>query len=488
MPLPTIPSGNVFSSLPTGFDVENSCRFNAGDEPRMEKTQGTSTNADKFTLSFWFKLGSGMLDGAAYVFVSEGTGLDPQSSIYINPDVDHALTVYGRDPAGANIWSVTTNRLFRDVGAWYHIVWAYDSTESTEADRVKVYINGVQETSFNSASYPGSNVDGEFNRGGTKHTIGAFDANGTMMRWIDGYMAELVFIDGTAYAASDFGEFDEDSPTIWKPKDPSDLTFGTNGYYLDFKDSANLGNDANGGTDFTEYNLAATDSSTDTPTNNFCVMNPLDNFYAASTFSEGNCKIVTASSTYTMNTATVGLTAGKWYWETKLVADTASGAEFQFGITDIVSTATTVQLGVTAYSYAYTTENGLVKNNNSTSSFGATAAVGDIIGVALDLTNLKIYFSKNGTWQNSGDPTSGATGTGAAFTVTAPASTTGGQYFPALGEGTGIAQLTYGFNFGGCPSFAISSGNTDGNGYGNMEYSVPSGYYTLCTKNLAEYG
>ena len=136
----------------------------------------------------------------------------------------------------------------------------------------------------------------------------------------DLYLSEVVFIDGSSLAPTSFGEFDEDSPTIWKPIDVSGLTFGNNGFYLDFEDSSNLGNDANGGTDFTENNLAATDQTTDTPENNFATLNFLDTYYAQGTLSEGNCKYVGVSGKYDFVMSTIMPTAGKWYCEDKYTA------------------------------------------------------------------------------------------------------------------------------------------------------------------------
>ena len=309
---------------------------------------------------------------------------------------------------------------------------------------------------------------------------------------MDGYIAEAVMIDGLQLTAASFGEFDEDSPTIWKPKDVSGLTFGNNGFYLDFKDSANLGNDANGGTDFTETNLAATDQTTDTPTNNFCTMNPLDNFYVAATFSEGNNQIVIASGTKTYATGTMGVSAGKWYWEVEMDAYSGSSDDYQaVGICDRVSTSNNTDSYAAGYpaNFVYTSE-GTFKESGTTNTIATvdSYAPNDIVGVALDLDNNKLYFSKNGTWQDSGDPTSGATGTGAMDVIATSHASSSGFYFPLIGSDTTARGATWKCNFGGSPAFTVSSGNADGNGYGNFEYAVPANYYSINTKNLAEYG
>ena len=261
---------------------------------------------------------------------------------------------------------------------------------------------------------------------------------------------------------------------MFKPIDVSGLTFGTNGFYLDFEASGNLGNDANGGTDFTEDDIVAADQSTDTPTNSFCTMNPLDNFYPASTFSEGNNYIVSGSSPYSSNTGTFGLTAGKWYFELKYVARGGSEDLVHVGIKSTQDTANDQMLGHFANDYGYRAYNGTIRNNNSDIAHGDTFAVNDIIGVAINIDDNELLFYKNGTAQNSGTEQA----------ITAVASTPLGLYLPAISWNDGSTTGTMALNFGGCPAFAISSGNADENGYGNFEYAPPSGFLALCTKNL----
>ena len=385
--------------------------------------------------------------------------------------------------ASGNNYKLSTNRVFRDVSAWINIIFAVDTTESTEGDRFKIWINGTRETSFATDNYPALNTDGVLNDT-TQMNIGKYDSGTT---YFDGYMAEVCLVDGSQLAATSFGEFDDDTPTIWKPIDVSGLTFGTNGFYCDYEDSANLGNDANGGTDLTEVNLAATDQATDTPTNNFCTMNPLDNYYQGSTFSEGNCQVVTktGSGSYSFNTATFWLTSGKWYWEIKYSANTSTDHELMVGIASSLAPDAQDALGEQTNNYAYRTSTGQTYTGGSGSSYGDTWTLNDIVGVYLDLDNNKLYFSKNGTLQNSGTGVS----------ITDPASTTYGAYSPAFGDWSDANSLTGQNNFGGCPSFSISSSVSDDNGFGSFEYSPnitgdgsAKKFYALCTKNLAEYG
>ena len=307
-------------------------------------------------------------------------------------------------------------------------------------------------------------------------------------------MAEVCFCDGQAYAASDFGEFDEDSPTIWKPKKVSTLTFGSNGFYLDFEDSDNLGDDESGNTnDLTETNLAAADQATDTPTNNFATLNSLEVVLSASgaTLAEGNLKSSMAATGYYGIHSTFGASNGKWYAEFKATSHASGTAWYHIGVqADQLKEGTWGTghaVGSAASAYAYVGGDGNKYYEGSNASYGNTYDAGDIIGIALDLTNNKLYFAKNGTWQNSGDPTSGATGTGA-ISITDPASTSLGAYLFACGKASNTVAFVIEANFGGCPAFSISSGNADGNGYGNFEYAPPSGYLALCTKNLGSDG
>tara|TARA_R110002049_G_C8980906_1_gene548298 strand:- start:216 stop:869 length:654 start_codon:yes stop_codon:yes gene_type:complete len=216
-------------------------------------------------------------------------------------------------------------------------------------------------------------------------------------------------------------------------------------------------------------------------------MNPLDNFYAGGTFAEGNLQVTTRDTGYSYNTATFGVATGKWYWEVKWSAqNTGSTNQVLIGIAKRNVVSTTVWLGSVAWTFAYEGSSGHVKvsDGNATNSTSTTYSVGDIISVALDLDNNKIHFAKNGTYTNSSD----AAGNSGGVTITAPDSTSGdsGFYFPAFGDGNNNLVETGQFNFGS-PIHSISSGNADANGYGNFEYAVPSGYYSICTKNIAEF-
>ncbi len=456
----------------TGYNVNNSLRFNSGDSAELTKTYGSAGNQKTWTFSFWVKR-SGISGSTTYSILEAGHGTTPWFVFTFNNDVLQVAATAGSS-AG---WS--TSAVFRDGSAWYHVVLVVDTTSSTSSisngssDRFRIFVNNVQQT-LSGGTVPSLNADLQWNGTAGQHMFGA-----SYGQFFDGYVCEVAFIDGSALTPSSFGEYDEDSPTIWKPKDfKNDVTFGTNGFYLEFSDSSALGDDTSGNNnDWTVANLTATDQSTDTCTNNFSTLNPLANYFSSHTFSEGNLKVVTSSSTARYSVSNFAVTKGKWYWEAKLSA-ISDGGNSAIGIE---SDYRDTPFGNSATAFAYFLD-GRKINNSSLTSYGNSYTTGDIIGVAVDMDNRYIYFSKNGTFQNSGDPTSGSSGTGAAFNFTSA-----DQYFMALG-GTGTTPTsTWEINFGS-PSFSISSGNADGEGFGNFEYAVPSGYFALCTKNLAEYG
>jgi len=467
--MPLILSGNVASATAsTGYTVANSCRFDRASSAYMAITPSAG-NRRTWTFSTWVKKSS--LTGNQDLITS-GTAEAVVSYIYF---YSSARIFAFEEYSGGYQIHMKSNAYLRDMSAWYNLIVAVDTTQGTDSNRIKMYINGTQ-TSFSTSTYPSENFECNINSN-TLHNIGC-EQNGT--NCIDGYLAETVFIDGLQLGADSFGEFDSDSPTIWKPIDVSGLTFGTNGFYLDFEDSSNLGNDANGGTDLTEVNLAATDQATDTPTNNFATMNPLDNLFPGYTFSEGNCKIVTSSSSNnSFNTSTLGISSGKWYVEAKASAKSAGGlGSFMIGIVEKPSTGTTVEIGATASAYGYFSDDGNLRSNGSWSSYGNTYTAGDIIGISINLDDNELKFYKNGTVQNSGT----------AISITAPASNGTGFYFVAIGDYNENDNVTWEVNFGN-PTFSISSAQADADGYGNMEYAFPdTDYYCLNTKNLAEYG
>jgi len=478
------------NSVTGGYEVENSLRFEKGSSDSLTRTFADDGNNDKFTFSGWFKRSE--IGVEHRLFSSHNTG-SPAGYASMQFHTSDDLIIFNYD-GNNNLQFHRTDRKFRDLSAWYHIVIAYDTTQGTASNRFKLYINGVQETSFSTATYPDQNTDMYYNNN-VIHYVGAGDsANGA--NFLSGYVSEVCLVDNAQLAADSFGEFDSSSG-IWKPIDVSGLTFGDNGFYLEYKGSgtsanaSGLGADTSGNTShFTVNNLTTVDQSTDTCTNNFATLNPLQppvhSASNAMVLREGNLQLhgSTDGGPKFEGASTIGVSSGKWYAEFK-----STISNNVFGMVGVDSNPGELARndkypGYYANSYGYF-KDGEKYTGNSGSSYG-DAWTNDIIGIALDLDNNKLYFSKNGTFQASGDPTSGATGTGAKA-LTASASTTSGFYFFNPSCHSSSQNGDWSANFGS-PPYAISSSNADGNGFGNFEYAVPSGYFSLNTKNLAENG
>ena len=459
----------------TGYDVANSLRFESA--YLQNPSSGASSSAERKTLtwSIWLKRSElGATGSTQYLATGRGSSSYYVGILFNSSDQLRVIQSAG----GSTNFDLKTNRVFRDVSAWYHIVVAFDTTQSTSSNRIKIYVNGTQETSFATETYPSQDLATYFGMTSGGDGYPTYIGSNTSAHF-SGYMAEVVEVGGSQLTPTSFGEFDSDTPTVWKPKDLSDLSFGSTAganVYLDFEDSSDLGNDVSGGNnDYSLNSIAATDQSTDTCTNNFATMNSLDNYFASSTFSEGNLKIVTTGGNITYNTSTIGFSSGKWYMETKL----SGSAGYTIGVVRGVATANdnSNKLGNRSDGWSYDDGGDVEHNGGSLTGSFASYSSGNIIGIYADLDNNKLYFSKDGSLQNSG--------TG--LTLTA------GTYFFALGDNNSSNSSTYEVNFGS-PSFSISSGNTDGE-FGNFEYSTTitgdgasKTFKALCTKNLAEFG
>ena len=468
------------------FTVANSLRFD-GSSSNLSRTKGTSDSTKIGTYSWWIKnskfTGQNLIDC--------GDAFANSASVYISSN--NTLSVYAR-VSNTNVLVLETDREFRDPSAWHNIVVAIDTTQSTASNRAKVYVDGVQQTSFSTETYPDQNADLRFFTSSETEKISStvYETGG----FFGGYMCEVVKVDGQALAPTSFGQFNQDTPTVWEPIDVSGLSFGTNGYYLDFEDSSNLGNNVAGGTDFTENNIAATDQSTDTCTNNGCTWNTL--IRSGATFSEGNLVYQAPSSNPVFGSLTTfGVNSGKWYAECKYHAGSnhygiIGIADEVFAVLSGLGSVNQTDLGKTGAALgsdpndctvAYVINTGKIRNNNNNQDYGSGGGDGDIINIALDRDNRKVYFGINGTYENSGNPGSGSNGFDLSSQVT------GDTYFLGVTNDTGASETILDFNFGsGFGLTAVSSGNSDANGYGNFEYAVPSGFYAWNSKNLAEFG
>ena len=470
------------SALAAGFSIENSCRFNGSDEYMQKTSSGDApTLTTKATFSIWIK----HCQNADEQFIAYTNGaVNPYWQFRFGDTNDN---LWMQDYDGADSYYVISSSEYRDPGAWYHVCYSYDSTPATPSDAsIRLFINGTQITDLANgitAGYPSQNRATSMTRASTTFPMGASVSGANTY---NGYLAEVVCVDGQALLPTSFGQFNEDSPTIWEPIDVTELTLGNQGFHLDFKDSANLGNDANGGVDFTETNIDATNQCTDTPTNNFSTMNHLDNYYNSATFTAGNCKVTTNGSTYAYNTGTVGLSAGLWYWEVKVTTSESSNDNL-IGIADKPADATSNYLGEDANAYGLYGYNGDIRNNGAGASYGVAYST-DVIGVYLDLNANKLYFAKDGVIMNSGTGVS----------ITAVGSTTNGVYFPALGDWDSSGSMVVEVNFGN-PISALTSAVADSNNYGQFEYSPndsgsasfdgsAKNFLAICSKNLGSDG
>ena len=428
---------------------------------RLQRTVSSTTNTNIWTYSAWFKRGNLNINDALLL----GTFSSTFELIRINSSNQLFYNLYD----GSTGYEKITNQLFRDVSAWYNLVISRNGTT------VNIYVNGELVTDYaTNNTFP---TTGYFNTASRTVTVGgrSDDTN-----YFDGSMTHVHFIDGTVYDASAFGETDA-TTGIWKAKTAPSVTYGTNGFFLKFENSGSMGTDSSGNANNFTVNGNLT-QTIDTPSNVFATMNPLDNYYAQSTFSNGNLNVVTGTTQYSSNSGTLGVSQGKWYWEIEYDSGTNLG---HIGIKSQQDTATDQGLGTKPTDWGYRAFNGDYYNNASSTSYGNTYTNGDIISVALDLDNNKLYFAKNGTWQNSGDPTSGATGTGA-ISITDPASTEYGFYLPAFSHQDGSSTGTFKCNFGNgyFGTTAVASAQNPDDGIGIFEYAVPTGYKALCTKSI----
>ena len=441
-----------------GYTIDQSLRFNDDDSAYLSRTPASAGNRKTWTWSGWVKRGN--INTEQYLFAAGSSPWgNPSSQIYFSSAGN--LIVF--DYTTSTVLFFSTSSLYRDPSSWYHVVVSTDTTQATGSDRVKIYVNGSRITDFGSTTIPSQNFETQINLSGRKHYIGSADP----YSFFDGYLAEVHFIDGQALDPSYFGETDEDYGH-WKPIAYTG-SYGTNGFYLDF---SNLGEDQAGSNDFTANNLAATDVVLDSPTNNFCTLNPLSNASSVRmSFSEGNLKMNPTLSNWSHAPSNWKLNSGKWYWEllahenaiwpalsTEYIANTGQNSGIGW---DSPFTA----------GYSWTADGNIAHNgsytwNTSPDSF----TTGDILGLALDVDNGSWSLYKNGTLSY--------TLTGQNFVDMYPDFTTIGSV-----GATGVA------NFGQDSSFAgnkTAQNNTDANGVGDFYYAPPSGFLALCTANLSD--
>ena len=466
----------------TGYEISNSLRFNDGDSPKLNRTPSSSGNRKTFTISCWFKRGNISLGDSVDLYsAGQSSGGTGSFSMHILAGDNLRLDANG-------VIVLKTNRLFRDPSAWYHYVLVVDTTQGTAANRFKMYINGVEETSFatDNRSSISQNTDLRWNMN-EGHGVGYNYYDTTY--YYDGYITEFHNVDGTAKAQTDFGEFDDNG--VWIPKKYTG-SYGTNGFFMEFQqtgtsqNSSGIGADTSGNDNhFAVTNLAATDVTEDTCTNNFATLNAVDGALGSVTLAEGNLSFTGPNGGTGRTISTIGVTQGKWYAEFKIknthkgrigIID-ETGYELHGGDNENDGVDFDLSGG---YIYTSVSGSGSDTGDNSTSSgYDVTnPSADDILSVALDADNKKVLFKLNGT-------TLGQEGDG--FT-TLVRTTAGLNLFFHVRDfsGSGDDEPYIICNFGNIPS-TIGSPNTDGK-YGKFYYAPPTGFYALCTKRLAEFG
>ena len=443
----------------TGFYnnvIDQSLRYDYSDSPYLTRT-GDSGNRRTFTFSAWFKRSSFNQTNSIFGAVLNGSNFFMIRFRDID-DPDGGKLQIG-NYSGSFDLDLRTSQVFRDLTNWYHIVVAVDTTQSTASDRVKLYVNGAQVTSFSTATYPSQNFETRVSNGHSEQV----GAEATSYSYIDGYLAEVNFIDGTALTPSSFGETKNG---VWIPKAISGLTYGTNGFRLTFADSSSLGDDTSGnGNDFTSSGLASTDVVLDRPENNFCTLNPLNTNYNRGqvTISRNNLRFVSSSTNRGFTTGTMKV-HGKVYFEV-LSRDGNNGFA---GIQNITNNAGGYTAGQSFDMY-----NGTPRIDGSAQSGTGTFSDGDIMGVAVDVDAKSIQFFRNNVSKFSGN-----------YTIDE-------EYFPFLYDSSGGRSSDNIANFGQDSSFtgektSGSNNAQDDNGQGDFYYAPPSGFLALCSANLPD--
>ena len=424
--------------------IANSLIFNRSDNPELSRTPSSGGNRRTFTISAWIKLGSQF--GQRRIFFSQGPAGSGNNYFLIEVDTSNKLYISANDGSGGEDLSLITNRTFEDTSKFYHILFAVDTTQSTASNRAKLYVDGDQITSFSTETYFGQNYDTNVNHT-VKCVVGDYIATGY---GFDGYIAEFNLVDGTALTPDTFGLTDT-STGRWIPKALTGITYGTNGFRLQFGSSSALGDDTSGNTnDFSVTNLVASDQTTDSPTQNHATLNP--NPDTSGTLSEGNLKLLTNNTGYNVKLATLKPTSGKYYMEITVNAAGSTPTAI-VGVQEVATApSSSSQYFPRNYGYGWYQNNGNIYDaGTNVVTSGSSYTSGDVLAIALDLDNQEVKFYKN----NSLDNTIGLNGTHVAIAVADYAN----SYY---------AQLTCNF------------------GQKSFTYTPPTGFVALQQDNLPE--
>ena len=419
---------------------------------RIQRTQGTGTSTKKFTFSGWIKKASNTTSNDQVVFESNNDAVN-RITTYFRGSTNNTFNIYGA-LSGSTIINLETTRMFRDVSAWYHIVVAVDTTQGTAADRIKIYVNGTQETAFNTSTYPSQDANLPIGSSSYVNTVGYYAHGGSSA--FDGCMSHLHFIDGTAYDASAFGSTDS-ATGEWQINASPSVTYGNNGFFI-LKDGNSVTDQSGNGNNLTVATGTLTKTE-DNPSNVFCTLNSLAKGTSAPTFSMGNNRVVATATSYQFSCGTFAIPLyGKWYWEVK-ADNNVNGSNSEYLIGAVLESRLQA-----SSNFAEFASDGISQYGSLSPYIGAN----DIISVAVDRTaaTLKIYKNDSLILTKTSLPTE--------------------LIFPMVTVfGSGVnAYSNFGNGYFG--TTAVSSAGSNASGFGIFEYDVPTGHTALCTKGFNE--
>ena len=489
---------NGAGEQPTGFYngvATQSVRFNQPSSSYLYKSVSDGTRT-KSTFAWWMKRGQSSIGssniGEIFCFGGSGGG-GSQSSARITLEADK-INVSQEDNNSVT-WEVITTQLLRDFSAWYHCIVVIDTTQSTAADRVKIYINGNKVTSFSTASYPSEDSSTRFGLNGVnKIGVGEASGNPWSATYFDGYFADMYYLDGVAVSDSSsvISEFGEFKNGVWIPKAYSG-SYGTNGFRLQFDQvgvgtasTSTIGADTSGNTNhFTSSGIVASDCAMpDSPENNFATFNPNFRAVTANTLSEGNLFCATSSGgrSFSATTIPIKLGTGKWFWEFRVSADAGGmGVAKTNGVGGAGAyqsvTATGTGANTTDYYYGETNfviyGDEIIHNGGNAVALDGSPTYPEVYGILFDSDasppNMAVYRGGTAVGNINCD--------------------NGFDYLPMGGDGSGSVTINVIFNAGQDSTFAgneTAATNTDANGFGNFSMAVPTGAKALCTANLPE--
>tara|TARA_Y100000114_G_C11757508_1_gene327729 strand:- start:1147 stop:2532 length:1386 start_codon:yes stop_codon:yes gene_type:complete len=449
----------------TGYDVANGFRFNANNSSHFTRSYSATGNRKKFTISVWVKR-SALGENNAVLSASTTNNFNDKIIGFRSSDAIEVNNI----ASGSDAVQIITNRLFRDTGAWMHIVLGIDTTQSSIDNGVKLYINGVREDSYDGTPVYTQDATFEIGRDGSTTAIGRQQVNSS--QYFDGYIAEMHYVDDAQYDPSYFGETNADG--MWVPKQYTG-GHGTTGFFLEFQQTGTSANSSGKGADtsgndnhFDDNNADTDDIVTDTPTNNFCTGSQHARYINDTNvnYNAGNLYLSSPGVATSYNAVgTLGSDSMPYYFEVSL-ANVDQNSDTRVGVVPVTSLAN-LAINGEHNQVAYRGEGTVTSTGETSLSSQGNLSDGTILGVAVDPDN-------NVKWYLNGSLTS---------TISINSTYRGPEYVPYYRH---VNSGTSEWNFGN-PSFSISSAESDENGFGQFEYAPPSGYYALCTKNLAEY-